>query len=678
MLDSITEKISHFIGHLHLTSEELRMREKYDEFRHEKAKMEELKDHEAKGKAPTEYKLEGYEPDLNWMPKAKAASHQGDPPQLPAPQDMAETLQPVAFVAQPQPMLAPGQLPMAPAPALELTLLPPGSVATATLQALALEDNDVLGDVGAAGFALPESYAPHLDALVEVAHGLSPIQVPGPQADGQWADIAEALKAQVAAAAAGTDGATTVTGDAASGILVNGVAVDGGAEEAMPTLDDLLPEFLKSQRAEEEEEDGTGGEAPEDGETPDDGAPDDEEAPDPLEGVPGRDDPSQPDIEGHQVVAGANTAVNQAQVTSAWIDAEVIAVKGDAVQLAIITQVNVLSDQDALDPTAPPQMPSDLINAARIERISSEAGTEAPTDPLLPSNWVVTRIEGDLISYNWIQQTTYLTDHDRAVYTTGASNSYVALGANELVNTALIAELGFQFDLILVGGSLYDISVLTQINVLLDDDLVAGDVDASGGGNLLFNSASIEATGVDSFGAISDEYMGAIDSMVDGAGSMPAFLAKDGALQGAEVLRVLYISGDLVKMNLLKQVNVVGDADQILIPPGAVGLGPDGTVEVITGSNALANLAAIRDLGVDSVVMAGGQIYTDALIHQAGFVDADAAPTGVQMPGLANEAVAFLADHMIDPGAGPTDADGHAGPVPMEGGSLDVMQTVLS
>ncbi len=663
MLDSITDKISHFIGHLHLSAEELRMREKYDQFRHEKAKMDELKDQDGKGKTLPDYELGRYNPDLDWTPAAKAAAQQADPPHIPAPDDQPKALQPTPVLAQQQAIQASAQLDPGSSLA-DVIPPPPGSVATATVQVLVLEDNDVLGDVDAAGFALPESYAPQLDALVAVANGLSPIQIPGPEADGSWAEIADGLRAQVEAAAAspGGDGVTIVTGSAASGILVNGQPVDGGAEDAMPTLDDLLPAFIKARDGKEDEADSDGGEESA------------EDAPDPLEAVPGHDDPSSPDIEGHQVVAGANTAVNQAQVTSAWIDAEVIAVKGDAVQLAVISQVNVLSDKDALDPSAPPPMPSDLINAARIERTSAPAEDRAADPEALPGNWIVTRIEGDLICYNWVQQTTWLTDHDRAVHTTGASNSYVALGGNQLVNTALIAELGFQFDLILVGGSYYDISMLQQINVLLDDDVVIGASGASGGDNLLFNSAAIEATGVDSFGAITDDYMGAIDAVVDGAAAMPTFLAQDGHLQGLETLRVLYISGDLVKMNLIKQVNIVGDSDQILIPPGAV----SGDVEVVAGSNALANVAAIRDLGVDSVVMAGGQVYTDALIHQAGFVDMDAAPTGVQIPGLANEAVAFLADGMIDPSAGPANADGPVGPVPMDGGSLDVMQTVLS
>lgn len=661
MLDSTTEKISHFIGHLHLVAEEMRMREKYDQFRHEKAKMDELKHHEPKPNTIPQYDLGGYDPGLNWTPEAQAIAKIAARAPMPPPDDLVAPPPPAAFPVQP-PSAPPFFHADAKVAAALPELLPPGSVATATVQALVLEDNDVFGDISDAGFALPESYAPQLDALVAVANSLSAIQIPGPEADGSWGEVADALKAQVeAAASAGGDGAFVVAGDAASGIFVNGQPVDGEAEDAMPVLKDLMPQFL---REDDEEEDG-----------------EDEDAPDPMEGVPGHDDSDLPDIEGHQVVAGANTAINQAHVTAAWIDAEVIAVKGDAFQLAVVSQVNVLSDQDALDPLAPPQLPSTLINAARIERTSSETGEDGAADPgPMPSGWIVTRIEGDLICYNWVQQTTYVTDHDRAVFTTGASNSYVALGANELLNTALIAELGAQFDLILVGGSYYDISVLQQINVLLDDDLVIGDCDVSGGDNLLFNSGSIEATGIDCFGTIGDDYMGAIDSVVDGAGSMPAFLAKDGHLQGAEVLRVLYISGDLVKMNLVKQVNIVGDADQIVIPPGALGTGDAGTIDVIAGSNALANVAAIRDLGVDSKIMAGGQIYTDALIHQAGFVDMDAVPTGVHLPpGLANEAVAFLADDMLGSAGGATDADGHhVGPPPMDGGSLDVMQSVLS
>ena len=37
MLDSITETISHFIGHFHLSVEEMRLRSEYERFRHEVA-----------------------------------------------------------------------------------------------------------------------------------------------------------------------------------------------------------------------------------------------------------------------------------------------------------------------------------------------------------------------------------------------------------------------------------------------------------------------------------------------------------------------------------------------------------------------------------------------------------------------------------------------------------------
>jgi hypothetical protein len=101
-------------------------------------------------------------------------------------------------------------------------------------------------------------------------------------------------------------------------------------------------------------------------------------------------------------------------------------------------------------------------------------------------------------------------------------------------------------------------------------------------------------------------------------------------------------------------------------------------VEVIAGSNLLANTATIHDGGLDSVVMAGGDIYTDALIHQAELVSPDASPTGVAQaaqPALASEAVVFLADGMID---APGVAEANLAPAAMDGGGVDLMQTMLS
>ena len=97
---------------------------------------------------------------------------------------------------------------------------------------------------------------------------------------------------------------------------------------------------------------------------------------------------------------------------------------------------------------------------------------------------------------------------------------------------------------------------------------------------------------------------------------------------------------------------------------------------VATGANALLNAAKIVDIGLDSTVMVEGEAYSDALIHQAGLIDEEAVPADVMMPGLASEAVAFLADDMIAP---VTDEDGGpAAPSMSDGGGYDVMHSVLA
>ena len=140
---------------------------------------------------------------------------------------------------------------------------------------------------------------------------------------------------------------------------------------------------------------------------------------------------------------------------------------------------------------------------------------------------------------------------------------------------------------------------------------------------------------------------------------------------------MLYIAGDLIKLNAIEQHNYVGDADQVFLAlqDFVAGIGDD--VTVTTGSNALLNDAHIRDTGIDSVVMAAGEVYSDALIHQAELIDTDALPNGVTAT-LTNEAIAaFLSSDMIDAAPAADDGAG-AAPLTADSGSLDVMATVLA
>ena len=137
---------------------------------------------------------------------------------------------------------------------------------------------------------------------------------------------------------------------------------------------------------------------------------------------------------------------------------------------------------------------------------------------------------------------------------------------------------------------------------------------------------------------------------------------------------MLHVKGDLVSLNMVRQTNVLGDADQIEVYLDQMNAGP-GEVSVLTGSNVLVNSAVITEFGVDSTVYAGGQLYSDALLHQAELVSTDAPLMPLGGGGLASEAVLFLADGMLsdemdDIEFRPIGAD-HAP-------SADAMETVLA
>ena len=218
--------------------------------------------------------------------------------------------------------------------------------------------------------------------------------------------------------------------------------------------------------------------------------------------------------------------------------------------------------------------------------------------------------------------------------------------------------------------------------MLLDDDWVSGAVWAadaiSGGDNYLQNSATISTTGIDTITAMTEAFRAAGEALAAGGNSISAALAADPLFAGKATLSVLYISGDLIEVNAIEQLNYVGDADQVYLALQDFVAGAGDDVTVTTGSNALLNDATITDIGIDSTVLAGGQVYSDALIHQAELIDTEAAPDGVVLSGLTNEAIAaFLASDMIDPPANPDDYGG-VPPIMADGGSLDVMQSVLT
>lgn len=283
---------------------------------------------------------------------------------------------------------------------------------------------------------------------------------------------------------------------------------------------------------------------------------------------------------------------------------------------------------------------------------------------------------------NWVKQFSFATDFDRADVQFAGSETYIAMGNNTIINLVQLAEIGYGYDLIMVGGNMITINEISQTNVMLDTDWVTSSghtpFDYVGGDNLLFNGANISTVGIDTYSDMQDNFAAAGQKFADGADTLDKSVAHDPVFEGSEILRVLYIDGDLTTMNRVEQTNVMGDSDQVHLALDDFAAQTGAPITVTTGSNAAINLASIEVYGVDSLIQTGGQVYSEAFLYQADLIDTDANPLGVQMPALANEAVAFLADDMIDQyGDG---ADGHviAATSPESDASSDMMQTMLA
>ena len=677
-MDPITEQIAHFIGHWQLAVEEGRLRQSFDEIEPVAPQPEDqsnLAGVSVRLSAPHE--LAPYDPGLTYRPAPPAQ------PNL----DPAPHYDVRASVVEPEGSRLDIEYPEIPdmggfRGSLTLLFPNPGSVVIITVQTAFLDDDDLLLNGAGASFRDPAVFHDALVGLASDAQALAGFTLPALGSEASFAELSReiALRVDAAAPASAAGAEIWIAEDAeVSGITVNGVKL----EEA-PVWSDHLPLHLRPAEKGAEDEDTA------EGDDEDDDSAEDEDTPAPGDSgnPPGAHDFSR-DFEGdgtdgadadqvdpgHTAIAGANSLINEVAIASSWLDASVFAVRGDVLQLDAISQVNVLLDHDAVMGSAVASA-STSMNVAEIVTVSSEDGTEPGGDGL-PASWHVTRISADIIQTNWVEQYTFATDFDRAEVVLSGNATHLGLGGNEIVNATILNEIGYQWDLIFVGGDMIDVTAITQENVLLDSDTVTASGPAgasvSTADNLLWNGVTLAKTGIDQFAALTEKFAEAAQDLAEGAETIAREVAQDALFKGTEMLRVLQIDGDFITLNSLKQTNILGDADQIHLAMES--LAEALQTKLVAGSNALLNLASVEEHGIDSVIMAGGQVYSDALLYQAELIELDAAPTGVGLSSLAGEAVAFLADGMIDETSegsiAPT--SGAEGPA-----DLDVMQTMLA
>jgi len=663
-MDPITETIAHFVGFFEMAVEEARGRLDYDEFRALKAKAEkdaELRSVDYHGDAS--FQLTDVDPDLRYIPfdhavvpltAANQVQGQYSPP---ASADIGPSSAPDPFLRF-DGYLFPMRL------KTEYILTPPGQTAVVVKQTNFLTDNDYLNMSNVDVDMTPVAYFENgLGVLAGEADALDPIgELTKPATEAAIGTLVQDIARIVSddlgdgPAATGPANIFVAKGSAVSGIHSNGALVD----EA-PALSDYLPED------EEEEEN------------------------EPVSFVAGEGDV---DIAAHvDLDTGSNLLVNEALIANNWIVSPVIAVGGDAIDINLISQINVWSDIDSIGTEFANWIATDSQSTAAFNIASVTRDITTPQDTgdtdassMFPTQWTVTRLDGNLVFLDWIEQLSVVSDHDTTVMTKVGSETMVQMGGNTMINAFSLLQMGQYFDLVVAGGGFYHANIISQTNILLDNDFMwaengfssSGSASLSTGGNLLWNQASIHTVGQTKFMGMPDHYMQAVNGLGGGSDDLPGAVLSDSAFAGLGALNVLYIGGSIFDFQYISQTNILGDSDQIAMFEES--LGDDGTDNgwtITTGSNHLINIASIVDSGVDGTVYAGGEIYSDALLYQAELISDDPLGTLGDPSDLASEAVVFLADDMLEPDLG-DDEGGAIGADAPEAVHVDVMQTMLA
>lgn len=364
------------------------------------------------------------------------------------------------------------------------------------------------------------------------------------------------------------------------------------------------------------------------------------------------------------VEAGANIVANIVSIVETGVIAPVMAVMGGYHQIDVISQSYAYADGDRLDKvlrenSAESASRTVAMNIANFGREAFHSGSsdgedDAAQSQIFPNSWRVSVVDGDVSFVHWIEQYNFLNDNDTITVTTSGVQTTALTGGNVVVNLASFLGVGDQYDLVIVGGRILDLNMITQVAVFYDNDDVQGITAGNGmtvdqSGNLIWNQASIQNVGAnDRFEAMPDYIQKAVDNINDRVNELPSGFSHDFNFQGYEGLNILYITGNLYDVNVIKQISVLGDADSVAYAANRIlDDNPDADVTVHTGGNVIVNTAQIIDYdSFGQTTYVGGQVYSDAILIQAGIVDNDTCSSDVSPKGdrLANEVIAFIGD----------------------------------
>lgn len=664
--DTTTEIVAHFLGYFEMRIEEMRLRLSYEEFA-SKSALEATDPglEQIPVEILQEFKLGAYQPGVFYAPPSWDIRGE-------APVEGAVTALPIWNPAE-LPWLAwpadlPGELGDVEGEDAPLIGDEPGSVIAIISQQLSLSDNDVAILGNYSGPIIFESgAAAGIDALYSAATAVG-APVSSISALNSVADAAlfvtETAKVIDALETSGDPQTTVVLTEAIEGTYVNGEVV-AEIPDLLTALPEQLREDVDEEQTEESAADGAVSEA--------------------TVTIYGRDV-----VDSVTLESGANLLVNEAAFLNAGMTSTFLAVGGDYYQLDAIIQTNAFFDIDTIDEGFPGASGNAGIatiayNVATFEQeVRDSASTAAAANQgAMPLNWQVSVVTGDVVFIEWLSQFTFSSDEDVHVLSSTGTTTTVTTGENVGINGVSFGNIGLYYDLIIIGGNLYDANIIVQTNVLYDNDTLElltasdrGDGELSTSGNLLWNQASILNVGATEFqSGIPAHYQRAAEGLANGDNRMPEGFETDSQFEGFYMVRVLYVAGDVYDLRYVQQTNVLGDADYVAIQEAQLlEDNPDTAWDISTGSNALINVATIQDYdSVGDTAYVGGEIYSDAILIQADIVAAN--PDNPSGDALVTEVIAFLeTDAVVDTSPDDIGPD-HA---PADGPPVDIMQSMLA
>jgi hypothetical protein len=189
------------------------------------------------------------------------------------------------------------------------------------------------------------------------------------------------------------------------------------------------------------------------------------------------EEPAVPDLsaKGQWAELGGNESTNAALIVDLKEGTNTMIVLGDFFKTNAIVQTNCFIDNDQIDVGGgvPALVTGDGNKADNIAEFEQRPGVFFEMSGYFAGlQWNVDVVQGNFYDINLVTQKNLLQDNDVAVLESENVHYEAHLGENEQLNLTQIFDGEIKYDLIVVLGSFHGANLIFQYNVLLDSDIL--------------------------------------------------------------------------------------------------------------------------------------------------------------------------------------------------------------